>query len=73
MIGCQTTASNFAREGLNWMSECLNGKTLEVAAQGGDGVTSCGGVQEMCGCDRDMQWSCNIRWMIDLDDFEGLF
>jgi len=47
---------------------------LECAAQGGDGVTDPGGVQEpRCRCGAEGQGSVGDRWMVGLDSLGGLF
>ena len=49
---------------------------LEWAAQGGDGVTIPGGVQETfrcCSGGHGLRGNINDRWMIRLDDLGGLF
>ena len=52
-------ASSCAQGGTGWMLGKVSGDALAQAAQGGDGVTIPGGVQELCGCGTEgrAQWA----------------
>ena len=53
-----------------------SGQALEWAAQGGDGVTNPGGVQEMCRCCTEgdgLEGNTGSMWMVGLDDLEDVF